>query len=505
MMFFGPASRLAFGVLGLMMSLFLLLDLFVDVVPDRADMAARLRGRLSESLTVQVTALIQADQRGALHETLKQVLKRDDDIVSIAVRSRDERLIALAGPHLAVWSLPDGERSTLTQVRVPILEDGVQWGETEIVFRPVLPSTFFGWLGDPLVRAVALGVLLGFPMLYLYLRRALQYLDPGSVIPQRVRAAFDSLGEGVVILDAEERVMLTNRVFKALHPEAAADLTGRRISTLSWLVGGMGPDKESYPWRQAMKTRREQLEVPLILHGPGSDAELRLLVGAAAIEDGSARLRGCIVSFKNVTALHLANSQLLETVSELDASQRKIKAQNEELARLATRDPLTGCLNRRAFFEGADALFADVPGGERTVSCIMTDIDHFKEFNDRYGHAVGDQVLQAVARSLSSGLRATDLLCRYGGEEFCILLPGLDAKQAAEIAERLRSEVERRAGPSVRTSEGLNVTSSFGVAELRGDFADPAVLIDEADKALYVSKRGGRNRVTISDPATAEA
>ena len=135
----------------------------------------------------------------------------------------------------------------------------------------------------------------------------------------------------------------------------------------------------------------------------------------------------------------------------------------------------------------------------------MTDIDHFKEFNDRYGHAVGDQVLQAVARSLSSGLRATDLLCRYGGEEFCILLPGLDAKQAAEIAERLRSEVERRAGPSVRTSEGLNVTSSFGVAELRGDFADPAVLIDEADKALYVSKRGGRNRVTISDPATAEA
>ena len=158
-------------------------------------------------------------------------------------------------------------------------------------------------------------------MLYLYLRRALQYLDPGSVIPQRVRAAFDSLGEGVVILDAEERVMLTNRVFKALHPEAAADLTGRRISTLSWLVGGMGPDKESYPWRQAMKTRREQLEVPLVLHGPGSDAELRLLVDAAAIEDGSARLRGCIVSFKNVTALHLANSQLLETVSELDASQ----------------------------------------------------------------------------------------------------------------------------------------------------------------------------------------
>ncbi|MEZ5613432.1 MAG: diguanylate cyclase [Rhodocyclaceae bacterium] len=503
MSFLGPASRLAFGVLGLMMSLFLLVDLFADVVPDRADTAARLRGRLSESLAVQVTALVQADQREALDRTLKQVLERDKEIVSIGVRSRDEHLVALAGPHLAVWTLPDGERSTLTQVRVPILEGGAPWGETEIVFRPVLPTTFFGWLADPMVRAVALGILLGFPLLYLYLRRALQYLDPGSVIPQRVRVAFDTLGEGVVILDTEARIMMTNKVFKALHPQAAGDLTGRIISNLPWLVAGFGADKDGYPWHRAMKTRGEQSDVPLELSLPGSSEPLRLLVGAAAIEDGGARLRGCMVSFKNVTALHLANTQLLATVAELDRSQEQIKAQNAELARLATRDPLTGCLNRRAFFEGADALFADVPGGTRRISCIMSDIDHFKEFNDRYGHAVGDQVLQAVARSLTSGVRGGDLLCRYGGEEFCVLLPGLDAAQAASIAERLRSDIERHAGPSVRTSVGLTVTSSFGVAELRPGVGDPAALIDEADKALYMSKRSGRNRVTVSDGTAA--
>ena len=116
----------------------------------------------------------------------------------------------------------------------------------------------------------------------------------------------------------------------------------------------------------------------------------------------------------------------------------------------------------------------------------MTDIDHFKGIQRSLRARRRRPGSCKPLRVRSSGLRATDLLCRYGGEEFCILLPGLDAKQAAEIAERLRSEVERRAGPSVRTSEGLNVTSSFGVAELRGDFADPAVLIDEADKALYV-------------------
>jgi diguanylate cyclase (GGDEF)-like protein len=129
----------------------------------------------------------------------------------------------------------------------------------------------------------------------------------------------------------------------------------------------------------------------------------------------------------------------------------------------------------------------------------MTDIDKFKTFNDTYGHAVGDQVLVQVARVLKAALRPTDVLCRYGGEEFCILLPGVDALRAAVVAERIRFRVEAQAGPGIRSIPGLRVTSSFGLSSL--EFGAPGLktLIDEADQALYAAKQTGRNKVVRFD------
>jgi diguanylate cyclase (GGDEF)-like protein len=127
----------------------------------------------------------------------------------------------------------------------------------------------------------------------------------------------------------------------------------------------------------------------------------------------------------------------------------------------------------------------------------MADIDHFKQFNDRYGHAVGDEVIRALVRTLQAGLRNDDLLCRYGGEEFCIILPDTSLELAEDIASRLRADVENHAGMSVRTTGGLHITSSFGVATVAPEMRDPAELIERADEALYRSKESGRNRVTV--------
>jgi diguanylate cyclase (GGDEF)-like protein len=131
----------------------------------------------------------------------------------------------------------------------------------------------------------------------------------------------------------------------------------------------------------------------------------------------------------------------------------------------------------------------------------MTDIDHFKKFNDQHGHLVGDEVIIAVAKALGSELRSFDLLCRYGGEEFCILLPNSTPRQALDIAERLRRQIEEVAGRSIRTTEGLKITASFGVASLRDEADDLNGLIDQADEALYFSKQNGRNRVSLWKPA----
>jgi diguanylate cyclase (GGDEF)-like protein len=198
-----------------------------------------------------------------------------------------------------------------------------------------------------------------------------------------------------------------------------------------------------------------------------------------------------------VTQLHQINEALRRTLAELEASREQVRRQNDELQQLASRDPLTGCLNRRAFFEMLEDMFVAARERNKSFCCVMTDIDHFKQFNDRYGHAVGDDVIRAVVHTLQNALRPDDLLCRYGGEEFCIILPHTDLDRAGEIAKRLRAEVEMHAGQSVRSADGLKITSSFGVSELTREMRDPAELIDRADTALYESKNNGRNQVTI--------
>ena len=231
----------------------------------------------------------------------------------------------------------------------------------------------------------------------------------------------------------------------------------------------------------------------------------QLLVSSSAITDDKGRARGCLITFDNVTEVHRANEELRHTLDQLESSRRRIEEQNVELRQLASRDAMTGCFNRRAFFESAEEMFDAARRSRTPLCCIMADIDHFKQFNDRYGHAVGDQVIQVVARRLSAGLRQVDVLGRYGGEEFCIVLPGATPQDAIAIAERIRADIETNANTAIRGTEVVAITSSFGVAALTSATDNIEGLIDQADQALYRSKKSGRNRVTMWDGATLAA
>jgi diguanylate cyclase (GGDEF)-like protein len=243
-----------------------------------------------------------------------------------------------------------------------------------------------------------------------------------------------------------------------------------------------------------------------------SPAELRQVrVNASPVRDARGTVRGCFVSFNDVTELHRANRDLKKTLedlrssqsvvearnSELRASKNRIEQQNRELERLAHYDPLTNVLNRRAFLEQAVAHFDLARADGKPLACVMTDIDKFKSVNDNFGHAVGDDVICAVARTLTNALRPGDLLCRYGGEEFCIVLPGLDPRAALAVAERLRARVEAEVGAAMRSTPGLRVTASFGVSAVALGAVDLKQLIEEADEALYASKEAGRNFVSL--------
>lgn len=169
-----------------------------------------------------------------------------------------------------------------------------------------------------------------------------------------------------------------------------------------------------------------------------------------------------------------------------------------EVQRLAVVDSLTGVYNRRQFFTLAAREFERSRRYHEPLSAIMLDIDHFKQVNDTYGHAVGDRVLRLIAVECCGHMRETDLLARYGGEEFAILMPVTDRQRALAGAERLRQYIARL---SIQTdSEPLAITISIGVATLDETCKDVETLVNRADHALYTAKRAGRNQVKVYEP-----
>ena len=491
-----PLTQMTLALVALAVTLVMLADLFFGVLPDRAADQQRLRKQISESLGVQVAALMERDERVVLDRTLKQVLERNPQLLSLAVRRADGQIVMQAGDHARSWVGVKGEQSSLLQVSVPLNAAGARWGQFELAFRPDEGSALLHWLSQPLLLLVLFFSTVGALVFGLYMRRALQHLDPASVIPDRVQGAFDAMGEGVVVLDARGRVLLTNRAFRSMHPDCADIRSGSALSSAGWLAPDLPTDAAKHPWTRAMTERTANAGFTLDV-GRGSSESRQLVINCAPIADPGGAVRGCLATFTDVTELHRANERLRDTLAALSASQGEIEHKNEELQRLASRDPLTGCLNRRAFHEQFEPLFAASRTHRLALSCVMIDIDHFKRVNDSYGHATGDRVIQEVARKLNESARATDLVCRYGGEEFCVVVPGLNVAETRALAERMRQCVERECGAAVRDVADLKVTVSIGVHTLGAGAASATELIDHADQALYRAKRSGRNRVSM--------
>jgi diguanylate cyclase (GGDEF)-like protein/PAS domain S-box-containing protein len=209
-------------------------------------------------------------------------------------------------------------------------------------------------------------------------------------------------------------------------------------------------------------------------------------------------------SHTDVTAVKRVEEELRRNEAQLLAYQKELEVANARLHTLATTDRLTGVNNRGAFNDRLSEEFDRAVRHDHPLSVVLLDVDHFKQFNDTFGHPAGDAVLQRVADLLQDTVRGTDFVARYGGEEFAVLLPDTDYGGAMVLAERLRRAV---AGGSW---DKRPVTISVGVSTLSPTTADAAALVQEADQALYRSKQAGRNRVhhgssVLSQAATVRA
>jgi diguanylate cyclase len=185
--------------------------------------------------------------------------------------------------------------------------------------------------------------------------------------------------------------------------------------------------------------------------------------------------------------------------ARLAEAQKEIVSLRENLARAMTeadRDFLTGCFNRKAFDKHLADTIEHSRAGEGELTLLMLDIDHFKKFNDSFGHLVGDEVLKIVAKTLTDMVKGKDIVARFGGEEFAVILPNTPVGGAMIVANTIRKSVAARELRRKTTGESFgNVTVSIGVACLRaGD--TPERFVERADEALYRSKKSGRNCVT---------
>ncbi len=224
----------------------------------------------------------------------------------------------------------------------------------------------------------------------------------------------------------------------------------------------------------------------------------------SGVGSDSAELKAMVQNLVEDTKRMLADNQKLEhKLNESAIAMQEMRENIQNLKREAMTDSLTGLSNRKAFDIELKHRAGDVMDNGKALSLLMIDIDHFKQFNDTYGHQVGDQVLKLVSNALQGNVKPSEMVARFGGEEFTVILPGSKLRDAEKIAEKLREKIALKDIVNQAKQENMGRLSvSVGVAQLKSG-ESISLFIERTDRALYKAKELGRNRVVAMeyDPA----
>ena len=492
-LFLNPVVRLSLGLSLFLMTLLLGLEA-LGILPDPQQAILDSRKKTCESLAIYSSLAIQRNDFNAIQTTIDILNQRNQDILSVVLRRNDGTVLARTGDHEKHWLNSEEDLSTQQNVKVPLFtgRGDVRWGNFEVCFAPMHPGVLHSIWERPMIKILAMTLPLSFIGFFLIMRRTLRHLDPTAVIPERVKHTLDSLVEGIILMDRNERIVLTNKAFEENFGDGQTSFMGLKASELKWRSPQTQKRVKVLPWQQAIQEGDTQTAIALCAKGKGSGGKTRtFMVRGAPIIDMKGKISGALATFDDVTQIEVQNTKLQKMIVALKNSRNEVHRQNKVLKLLATQDSLTECLNRRAFFKRFELEFKRAGRYGRELACIMVDIDHFKSINDKHGHSTGDKVLQKVGSILRNGVRASDLVCRYGGEEFSLLLPETDALNALKTAERIRRAVSKE------TTLGVSVTVSMGISALEFKADSPSELLKQSDKALYHAKHCGRDKSVL--------
>ncbi|MEN6435859.1 MAG: diguanylate cyclase [Anaerolineaceae bacterium] len=284
-----------------------------------------------------------------------------------------------------------------------------------------------------------------------------------DIVPIARSTLIDKMDDGVIVLNLREQVVDINPAAQGILGLSRRHIIGKDIGDFfaSWPGYFNCPEGEAYLRSEVEQYRNGTLKY---------------------------------YEVRTVELTHKQNHVVGLLLTMHDITERKVLL--EKVRKLATLDPLTGLFNRRHFFSMATKEVARTLEENLPCSLVLLDMDYFKQVNDTYGHLVGDMVIQKVTNTIRNSLRTLDILGRFGGDEFVLLLPETDLEQATQATERLRKLAE---STMIRTDQGeIHVTLSMGVATCTG--LQPCSLdqlLEQADKALYRSKAAGRNKVHV--------
>ncbi len=482
-----------------------------SLTPDQCDALRVLARQVVTQLAVrrQVAALAaEVAERRKLEATLRESEERfrnafEDAAIGMAVVALDGRwvrvnralcdIVGYTPEELLVTDFqaithPDDLYNDLDQVRRVVAGELTTY-QMEKRYVHNDGRTVYVLLAVSLIRGVA-GEPLYFVSQIQDVTARKQVADALRASEAKFRTTVDRLAEGVFVVDAgTRRIAEANATLLAMLGYTLAEFVALSPFDLVAdeppdVIAGVVQDLE-------LKLARDgRCDLGRRLYRRKDGSSLPVDIRVSVVPNGGAGLHAIIV--REVTDQVEYENRMFEYQSQLEEANTRLKA-------LSITDGLTGVKNRAAFNERLVEEFDRAARHGRPLSLILLDVDHFKAFNDSFGHPAGDKVLKAVAAALQTVSRTTDLVTRYGGEEFAIILPDTDYAGAMVVAERCRRAV---AGGSW---DRRPVTASLGVGSLTPTMPDACTLLAETDAALYRSKKAGRNRVNHSSGAVALA